>query len=344
MAGRVYLVGAGPWDPGLLTLRGQSLLRRADTVLYDYLVNPEILQHTRAEAHLIPTGRAGRRMTQDQICQRLVDECRLGRQVVRLKGGDPFVFGRGGEEAEALRREGLDFEVVPGVTAAIASCAYAGIPVTHRDYGSTLAFCTGHLREDEPADELNWDALAAMSTVVFYMAAKRLDSVREQLLAAGRSPTTPVALIRWATRPDQKTLITDLNELVRVAAEHNMGAPLTVIVGEIVNLRQAISWCEKRPLFGQRIVVTRSHQQRGLMSTRLSDLGAQVIPYPTIDFEPIREGLAALMPNLSTFDWIVFTSVNAVDYFLNQVLETGVDFRIFGATKVAGIGPATSDG
>ena len=179
MGGRVYLVGAGPWDPGLLTLRGQTLLRRADTVIYDYLVNPEILQHTRADAKLVPTGRAGNRMSQTEICNYLVNEGRSGRDVVRLKGGDPFVFGRGGEEAEALRRAGLEFEVVPGVTAAIASCAYAGIPVIIVTYGSTLALCTGHSRDDEPDTDLDWNALASLSTVVFYMAVTTVTGSRE---------------------------------------------------------------------------------------------------------------------------------------------------------------------
>jgi len=344
VAGRVYLVGAGPWDPGLLTLRGQTLLRRADTVIYDYLVNPEILQHTRADALLVPTGRSSYRMTQAEICQRLVDECRLGRHVVRLKGGDPFVFGRGGEEAEALRKVGLEFEVVPGVTAAIASCAYAGIPVTHRDYGSTLGLCTGHSRDDEPDTDLNWGALASLDTIVFYMAAKRLSRVRDNLIAAGRPQKTPVALVRWATRADQQTVVTDLDGMVDAAAAQKMTAPMTIVIGEIVNLRRTISWYEKRPLFGQRIVVTRSHRQRGELSTRLSDLGAQVIPYPTIDFEPIPDGIAEVISTFQCFDWVVFTSANAVNFFLDQLLDAGADLRIFGTIKIACIGPATAEG
>ena len=343
MSGRVYLVGAGPWDPGLLTVRGRALLSRADTVLYDYLVNPALLEHTSPDAKLIPTGVAQARMSQTEICERLVEECQAGRQVVRLKGGDPFVFGRGGEEAEALSAAGLPFEVVPGVTAAVAACAYAGIPVTHRDFGSSLGICTGHTKEDA-ADPLDWSALAAMTTIVFYMSAKRLGRIQEKLLEAGRSPDTPVGLIRWATRPDQTVVETTLADMTAAAQHHGLAAPLTVIIGSIVGLRSQISWYEHRPLHGRRIVVTRSQRQSGQLIELLSDSGAEVLSYPAIKFEAMTEAFDAVLSNFSRFDWVVFTSVNGVDYFLDQLLARGADLRLLSHLKIACVGPATEAG
>lgn len=348
--GFVYLVGAGPWDPGLLTLRGRDLLTRADAVVYDYLVNPELLDHLPDRAERIPVGEKGKRMTQDQINQTLIEHARRGRVVVRLKGGDPFVFGRGGEEAEALVAAGVPFEVVPGVTAAIAGAAFAGIPVTHRGYGSTLAFVTGHraavpaTRDPAPdADDIDWAALAQISTLAFYMSRRRLHAVATALIDAGRAPTTPVALIRWASRPDQQTVTTTLAECAAAADAAGLEPPLTALVGQVVGLRATIGWYEQRPLYGRTIAVTRSQGQQGALAHRLHELGADVVALPTIAFEPgPAEPIRRAIEDLATYDRVVFTSANGVDYFLDALYAHGRDPRAFGAARLACIGPATA--
>jgi uroporphyrinogen III methyltransferase/synthase len=342
VSGRVYLVGAGPWDPGLITIRGQMLLRRADTIVYDYLVNPEILQFAGPQARLIPTGPAKKRRSQNEISQLLIHHARAGDEVVRLKGGDPFVFGRGGEEAEALVTAGIAFEVVPGVTAAIASCAYAGIPVTHRDFGSTLGFCTGHMRDDSDDNAIDWHALSGLSSVVFYMSARRLNRIRDGMIGAGRLATTPVALIRWATRPDQTTVETDLARMVDDAERYKMDAPLTVIVGDVVGLRTSIEWYEKRPLHGQRIVVTRSRFQQCEFSIGLRELGASVLAYPTIKFEAVHRDFEPMLARFQDYHWIVFTSANGVHFFMEHLARLDLDSRFFGQAKIACVGPVTA--
>lgn len=345
--GFVYLVGAGPWDPGLLTLRGRDLLNRADAVLYDYLVNPELLDHLPPQAERIPVGAPPQRMTQAEINTALVDRARRGQVVVRLKGGDPFVFGRGGEEAEALVHAGVPFEVVPGVTAAIAGAAFAGIPVTHRGYGSTLAFVTGHRAADSEAeaaeDDVDYAALARMSTVAFYMSGRRLPAVAAALIAAGRSPKTPVALIRWASRPDQETLVSTLADCAVAADAAGLVAPMTILVGEVVALRARIGWYEQRPLFKTRIAITRSQGQQGALAHRLAELGAEVLALPTIAFEPgPPEPMRRAIERLATYDRVIFTSANAVDAFLDAVYAAGRDPRAFASTRIACIGPATA--
>ncbi|MEE2787440.1 MAG: uroporphyrinogen-III C-methyltransferase [Myxococcota bacterium] len=344
MSGRVFLVGAGPWDPSLITLRGRACLAEADIVLYDYLVNPAILRWAKPEAQQVCVGRPPTRMTQTEICRYLVGQANQGHTVVRLKGGDPFVFGRGGEEAQALAAAAIPFEVVPGVTAAVASAAYAGIPVTHRDYGSTLAFCTGHQREDGPDDDLNWSALAAMDTIVFYMAARRLARLRDHLIAAGRAPATPVALVQWATSPRQRTIETTLGELLQTIEKSSISAPIIVVIGEVVELRSAIQWVEQRPLHHRRIVVTRSREQADSMVGAIEDLGGEAIHYPVIQFERMpSELIDQAVDDLRAYDWVVFTSTNGVRFFLEAVFEKGLDARVFGQTKLACIGPATAD-
>ncbi len=340
--GFVYLVGAGPWDPGLLTLRGQALLARCDAVVYDYLVNPKHLEHLPEAALRIPVGRKPDRLDQDRINDLLVEHAQAGRVVVRLKGGDPFVFGRGGEEAEVLARAGIPFEVVPGVTAAIAGAAYAGIPVTHRGYGSSLALVTGH-RAVFANDDLDWAALARMSTIALYMSVRRLDAIRQALLDAGRAPETPVALIRWASRPDQKTLVTTLTDCVDACRGAGLEPPMTVLVGEVVELRSRIGWYEQRPLWGRRVAVTRSKAQHGPLTDRLEELGAEVVLLPTIAFEatpaaPVR----AAIERLSSYDRVIFTSANGVDFFLDALYAAGRDPRAFGRARLACIGPATA--
>ena len=342
-AGSVALVGAGPWDAGLLTLRGRALLERADAVVHDYLVNPDLLAHCPPTCEIVPTGEKPRRLSQAQISAELVRRARAGQRVVRLKGGDPFVFGRGGEEAEALAAAGVTFEVVPGVTAAIASAAYAGIPVTHRGYGPSLAFVTGHPRAEGAEPPLDHRALAGMATVVLLMGASRLKELCAGLMTAGRAPATPVALIRWATRPDQRTVVTTLADAAEVARVDEMTAPLTVIIGEVVGLRARIAWFERRPLYGRRIVVTRAASQQAALNDRLAELGAEVVALPTIAFEPGDvDALARAVRALPSYDLVIFTSVNGVDAFLDAVYAAGRDPRAFGAARLACIGPATA--
>jgi uroporphyrinogen III methyltransferase/synthase len=343
VGGRVYLVGAGPWDPGLLTVRGRALLRRADAVLYDYLVNPAVLDVVKPDAALVPAGAPPNRMSQDQISAELVRRAKAGETVVRLKGGDPFVFGRGGEEAEALVEAGIPFEVVPGVTAAVASAAYAGIPVTHRAYGSSVTLVTGYPWAERNVQSPDWAALARMDTVVFYMAARRLAFISAQLIAAGKAPDTPVALIRWASRPAQRTRVTRLADAAAVAAAEGYSAPLSVIIGEVVRLRARIGWYEKLPLYGVNVAITRSAGQRGPLADGVRALGGEIIPVPTIAFEaadpePVRRACQAL----GTYDWVIFTSANGVDYFLDALYGNGGDPRRFGEARLACIGPATA--
>ncbi|MCA9540224.1 MAG: uroporphyrinogen-III C-methyltransferase, partial [Myxococcales bacterium] len=340
--GFVYLVGAGPWAPGLLTLRGRELLARADSVIHDYLVNEEILEFAAAGAERITTGAPGERLGQARVNALMIERARAGQVVVRLKGGDPFVFGRGGEEAEALVAAGVDFEVVPGVTAAVAGAAFAGIPVTHRGYGSTLAFVTGH-RAADAADETDWSALARMSTVAVYMGAKRLADVARRLMAAGRAPSTPVALIRWATRPDQETLVSTLADCADAAERAGLAPPLTALIGEVVDLRDRIGWYEQRPLFGAAVVVTRSQGQHGALAGRLAELGAEVLALPTIAFDPCdRAPIDKAIARLGTYDWVIFTSANGVDFFVDALLAADRDPRAFGRARIACIGPATA--
>lgn len=344
-AGVVYLVGAGPWNPGLLTLRGRELIALADTIVHDYLVNPALLEHARDDAELIAVGGGrDRRMTQGQINDLLVERGLDGEVVVRLKGGDPFVFGRGGEEATALSAAKVPFEVVPGVTAAIATAAFAGIPVTHRAFGPTLGLCTGH-RADEPQGAIDWRALAGLTTVVFYMGARRLPNISANLIEAGRDPATPVALVRWASRPDQQTVVTTLAEAPEAMEAAGLEPPLVVLVGEVVGLRDQIGWFEHKPLHGVRVVVTRSPKQQGRLAGHLAELGAEVVPLPTIDFTGPREParVAEAVAGLARYDWVLFTSANGVDAFLDALYAEGRDLRAFGGgAKVACVGPATA--
>ena len=341
--GRVYLVGAGPWDPGLLTVRGRSLLGRADAIVYDYLVNPAVLDAARVDAELVPVGRPPQRMTQDQISAELVRRAQAGQIVVRLKGGDPFVYGRGGEEAEVLAGAGIPFEVVPGVTAAVASAAYAGIPVTHRDYGSNLTLVTGHPRAEGDADSQDWEALARMDTLVFYMAARRLDFIAGRLIAAGKDPATPVALIHWASRPAQRTRVTCLEHAAQVAGAEGYTPPLTVIMGDVVGVRDRIEWYERLPLYGVNVAITRSAGQRGPLADGVRALGGEIFPLPTIAFEPTNPvPVRQACETLGDYDWVIFTSANGVDFFLDALYGNGFDVRRFATSRLACIGPATA--
>lgn len=346
----VYLVGAGPGDPGLLTLRAKELLEAADCIVYDYLASGACLQFARAEAELIFVGKKGfsAHVTQDEINTCLVDAARRypGGTVVRFKGGDPYVFGRGGEEALVLAEEGIAFEVVPGITAAMAACAYAGIPITQRTYASSVALVTGHETPDKDAPTIDWDHLATgVDTLCFYMGIRDLPSIVEKLIAGGRAPHTPVALVRWGTTPEQETLVATLATVVEEVHKADFQAPAIIVVGEVVGLRDKLAWFEKRPLFGKRVVVTRTRDQASDLVKSLNHLGADVIEFPTIEIQPrsLDEELRTTFGTLKDYDWLVFTSANGVASTFSLLGQAGLDARAFGSACVAAIGPATAE-
>jgi uroporphyrinogen III methyltransferase/synthase len=347
MPGKVYLVGAGPGDPGLITVKGLECLARADLVLYDGLVNPLLVLHTHGQAERTCRSESpsGRHLDQAEINKRLIAAAREGKTVVRLKGGDPFVFGRGGEEAAALARARVPFEVVPGVTAAVAASAYAGISLTHRDYASAVAFVTGHEDPQKPSHAINYGALAAFpGTLVFYMGLHRLGAIAEALIAAGKPPQTPTAVICRGTTPAQQTVCCSLAEIAGSVQTAKLHAPSMIIIGECVRQRETIAWFEKQPLFGKRILVARPVAQAGAVVSRLLELGAQPVLAPTIDVLPPADWSAVdlMLGRIHEFDWVVFTSVNGVSFLLNRFWETGGDMRRFGRAKIAAIGDGTS--
>ena len=345
--GKVYLVGAGPGDPGLLTLRGQEVLRQAEVVIYDYLANEEFLQYAPAEAEKIYVGKKGgdHTLSQDEINQLLLEKGR-DKVVVRLKGGDPFVFGRGGEEAEELVAEGIPFEVVPGVTAAVAVPAYAGIALSHRDYTASMAFITGHERDDKDESKINWENLStAVGTLVFFMGVKNLAEICSQLIAHGRPGHTPVAVIRWGTTPEQRTVVGTLQSIVERVKQAQMKPPAIIVVGEVVRLRERLNWYETRPLFGRRVVVTRAREQASGFKSQLAALGAQCIEFPTIEIQPPPswEPLDRAIKNLADYNWVVFTSVNGVKFFMERLKSAALDVRELKGIGLAAIGPKTAE-
>ena len=345
--GRVYLVGAGPGDPKLLTLRGRECLELADVVLYDYLANPALLSYAGEQAERIYVGRRGKGKypAQDEINRVLVDRAGQGKVVVRLKGGDPFVFGRGGEEAEVLAAAGITFEVVPGVTAAIAVPAYAGIPVTHRTMASTVTFVTGHEDPDKPATVLEWPKLASShGTLVFLMGMKNLRAIVSNLLAEGRAETTPVAIIRWGTRAAQQTVVGTLADITEKAEVAKLEPPTVIVVGEVVRLRPQLNWFEQRPLFGKRILMTRAKEQAAEMASLLASYGAEPVETPTIhiaepaDWAPVDQALA----DIQSYHWVIFTSVNGVSRFMARLKQRGLDARCLAGRTICCIGPRTA--
>jgi uroporphyrinogen III methyltransferase / synthase len=357
--GIVYLVGAGPGDPGLLTVRGATLLAAADVVVYDYLANPRLLSHCRPDVAAIYVGKkaAAHSMTQDGINALLVEQGLAGKRVVRLKGGDPFVFGRGGEECEALAAAGVAFEVVPGITAALAAPAYAGIPVTHRELNSSFTFITGHEKEEEYKDaeararapgagasDLDWSVIARLPCIAFYMGVKSLPRICRKLIEHGMSPDMPAATIRWGTTPRQRTVVGTVGTLATEVAKARLKPPALTIVGRVVELRETMNWFERRPLFGQTVVVTRTRQQASDLSERLGALGASVIEAPTIELAPPGEWAQVdeELRRIGTYDWVVFTSRNGVTFARQRLAEHGLDARAFGNAKVAAIGDATA--
>lgn len=348
MKGKVYLIGAGPGDPGLITVKGRECIAAADVVVYDYLASPALLQFARSDAEMIYVGKKGgdHTLPQEGINQLLVQKAAGGAVVARLKGGDPYIFGRGGEEAEVLVEAGIAFEVVPGVTSAIAAPAYAGIPLTHRDFTSTLAFVTGHEDPTKTVSSIDWDALArGIGTLVFFMGVKNLPNIARQLTAHGMSPDKPVAVVRWGTTPSQRTVTGTLGTIEAAVRTAGIKAPAIIVVGEVVGLRDTLQWFEKRPLMGKTVVVTRAREQASGLVQQLSDLGAACLECPTIQVAPPADWspLERAIDNLASYDWIVFTSVNGVRFFFERLFARGRDVRALGHLRTAAIGPATAE-
>ena len=348
--GIVFLVGAGPGDPGLITVRGKKLIESADAIVYDALANKELLPADAVEAghpELFDVGKRGgdnKSVPQSDINELLVRLARDGKRVVRLKGGDPFVFGRGSEEAQALNDASVPFEVVPGVTAGIAAPAYAGIPVTHRGLGTSVTFVTGHEEPGKATTQTNWNALAkAGGTIVLYMGVKTLPTIAAALIEGGMPGEIPAAAIQWGTLPRQRTVVATLETLAEMATAAGVTAPVITIIGWPVILRDEIDWYERRPLFGKRIVVTRAAQQSSVLTDRLAELGADVLEMPAtkiarLDLAPLRAEMAAL----EGYQWLIFTSQNAVSIFWEQLLGSGRDARSFAGLSIAAVGPATA--
>ena len=347
VSGFVSLIGAGPGDPGLLTLRGAEALASADVVVYDYLANPALLGHAPLHAERIYVGKqAGRHtLSQDEITGLLVERAMAGQRVARLKGGDPFVFGRGGEEALALVEAGISIEVVPGITSAVAAPAYAGIPVTHRGLASSFAVVTGHEDPSKEESALDWSRLATgVDTLVFLMGVGNLSKIIEQLVGNGRPLDTPVALIRWGSMPDQQVVsgtLANITERVRAAG---LKPPAVTIIGPVAELRESLHWFEDRPLYGQRVLVTRTRKQASALSARLRALGAETFELPTIEIAPPEQWapLDSAVAALGTYHWIVFTSTNGVIALWERLEFAGLDARALHGIQLAAIGPATA--
>jgi len=346
--GIVYLVGAGPGDAGLLTVRGAELLARAGVVVYDALVNKELLRLAPQEAELIYAGKrsSDHAIPQEQLNQLLIEKARAGQCVVRLKGGDPYVFGRGGEEAEQLAAAGVAFEVVPGVTSSIAGPNYAGIPLTHRDFCSSFTVVTGHEDPDKEGPEVDWAQIAKTpGTKVVLMGVSRVKVISQALMEHGLPETTPVAMIRWATTGRQQTVDGTLRTIAEIAEKADFKPPGLMVIGEVVRLRKRLNWFEKRPLFGRRIVVTRTRAQAGQLARLLLERGADVLEIPTIRILPPsgeREIADALL-ELHAYDWLVFTSPNGVSSFFELFFKAFDDLRDVGGARLAAVGPATAE-
>jgi uroporphyrinogen III methyltransferase / synthase len=347
--GKVYLIGAGPGEPGLLTLRGRECLAESEVVLYDYLVNPRILRNLRPETQAICLGAHGQTKiwTQAEINARLVTEALAGKKVSRLKGGDPAIFGRLAEELEALRAHQIDYEIVPGVTAALAAACYAEIPITHRDLASAVAFIAGHEDDDKSSSSLDYEALARFpGTLVVYMGVTRVQTWTNGLLAAGKSSETPVAIIRRASLPDQVVVHSTLGATAaELTPASKLRPPVIVIVGSVAALGPALSWFERRPLYGQKVVITRAAEQADELRCLIEQQGGEVFEQPAIeidapaDWAPVDE----MIGQLARFDWLVFSSSNGVEYFLQRLFHLGLDARAFGEARIAAIGPGTAE-
>jgi uroporphyrinogen III methyltransferase/synthase len=345
MASKVYLVGAGPGDPGLLTLKGKAAIEKADCVVYDFLAATSLLRFARREAEKIFVGKrgGGPRRPQEEINELLIAKARAGMTVVRLKGGDPFVFGRGGEEAEALADAGVAFEIVPGVTSGIAAPAYAGIPVTHRDFASSLTFVVGHRDPLREASGVDWKGIAGgKGTLVFYMGTRHVAGIAEKLMEGGRAASTPAAVIRWGTRAGQRVVTGTLADIAQRAAD--IQPPTIVVVGDVVKMREQLMWFERLPLAGKRIAVTRAREQAGVLVEALEELGAETVTIPTVEFrepeswQPLDEAIR----RIETFEYLLVTSANGVRRFVERLAAAGRDARDLKGLTIGAIGPATA--
>ena len=340
----VHLVGSGPGDPGLLTLRGAKLLEQAEVVVYDFLANPRLLKLCpTAEVIYVGKKAGAHSLPQEQINALLIEKAQAGKRVVRLKGGDPFVFGRGAEECQALAAAGIPFEVVPGVTSAIAAAAYAGIPATHRDFNSTFTLVTGHEKEDQISD-IAWDALARLPCLAFYMGVKALPNICRRLIDNGMDSKTPAAAISWGTLPRQRVVAATLATLAAQVEKAGLESPAVTIVGQVVALRETLDWFSRRPLVGKTIVVTRTRDQASQLAEQLEELGAAVIEAPTIEILPPTDFTAidAALAEMAGLDWVVFTSANGPAAVRKRLFEIGRDARSFGRAKIAVVGAATA--
>lgn len=346
--GKVYLVGAGPGDPGLITVKGLECVRKADVIVYDRLAGRGILSHASPDAELIYVGKGPDRhtMKQEEINRLLVERAMAGKAVTRLKGGDPFVFGRGGEEAEALCNAGLPFEVVPGITSAVAVPAYAGIPVTHRGFTSTFAVITGNEDPDKEGSDIDWEKISTgAGTLIFLMGMGNISSITARLVRHGRPPGTPAAVIRWGTTAGQRTVTGTLEDIAERAAREGFANPSVIVVGEVVGLRDRLNWFEKKPLFGCKVLVTRSRGQASYLSRAIEDLGGEAVEFPAItiadpdDFGPLDRAVAGA----DKYRWIIFTSVNGVRYFFGRLFKSGRDIRDLKGVNICAIGPKTRD-
>ena len=346
--GKVYLVGAGPGDPGLLTLRGAELLGRADVVVYDALVNADLLRHAPASAEIIYGGKRakGPAVPQADLNALLISKAKDGKTVVRLKGGDPYVFGRGGEEAEELADADIPFEVVPGVSSFVAVPNYAGVPLTHRHFCSRITLITGHEDPAKEASTVDWPQVAKTpGTKVIMMGTDRIGEISQTLIASGMPATTPIAMVRWGTTGRQQSIAGTLATIGEVATKSKITPPTVAVIGEVVALRDKLNWFEKLPLFGKRVVVTRAKSQAGPLTERLHDLGAEVLEVPTIQFAPPndRQSVVDALLELNSYDWLVFTSTNGVTTFFEYFFRQFHDLRDIGGARIAAVGPATAN-
>jgi len=343
--GKVYLVGAGPGDPGLFTLKGKQLLESAEVLVYDRLAGPELMEWVPENCERIYVGKesSNHTLTQDGINELLVEKAREGKQVVRLKGGDPYVFGRGGEEGIRLSEAGIPFEVVSGVTSAISGLATAGIPITHRGIANAFHVFTAHLKED--GGRLDWSVIAQLEgTLVFLMGRANLPMITSELIKYGRKPETPCAVVQWGTLPWQRTVTGTLGSILTIVEAENIGSPCLIAVGDVVGLREHLAVFEKRPLFGKKIVITRARTQSSRFREMLQEQGAQVLELPAIRIVPKEmSGLDSALERLNTFTWLAFTSVNGVEIFFRRLFESGRDLRVLGHLKLAVIGDGTAD-
>jgi uroporphyrinogen III methyltransferase/synthase len=347
LTGKVYLVGAGPGDAGLLTLRGAELLRRADVVVYDSLVNRELLALAPEEAEIIFGGKRprDRAIPQEELNQLLAEKAKAGKTVVRLKGGDPYIFGRGGEEAARLHRDGVPFEVVPGISSIIAAPSYAGIPLTHREHCSSFTVITGHEDPDKDESALDWERVAREpGTKVLLMGVERIGKIAAALEANGLPADTPAAMVRWGTMGRQQTITATLGTLAAKVAKADFKAPAVTIIGSVATLRDTLNWYENRPLFGQRVVVTRNRREAGKLSGQLRELGAEALEIPTIKILPPtrNESLIEAITGIGSYDWIIFTSANGVEHFFDYFFKAFRDVRDLGSVRFAAVGPATA--